>query len=69
MIDYISYLKLVGGLILTTPLQVTFWSYDFTLFYSILITGIMFIISIVLGIFMLNYLENGNILKPLKKIT
>lgn len=68
MIDYISYLKLVGRLILTTPLQVLFWSFDFTLFYSILITGIMFIISIVLGIFMLNYLENGDILKPLKKL-
>ena len=66
MIDYISYLKLAGGLLLTTPLQIAFWSYDFTLFYSVLITGIIYVISIIFGIFMLNYLENGDMLKPLK---
>ena len=58
--DIISYLKIFGGLMMISPLVVAFFSLDFGLFKSILITSAMYVIMMLIAIPMFNYLQYGS---------
>ena len=67
-IDYITYLKLFLGMMLIFPLEVAYWSYDFTLEKALVITSCWHLTYFVFGVMMLNYLEEGNPFRLIRKI-
>ncbi len=67
-IDWFSYLKLFFGILLVFPLQWAFWSLDFGKISGLLIATSMHVILFILGVMMLNYLENGNCFRALKEV-
>jgi len=67
-IDWVSYVKLFCGLILIFPLVHAYWSLDFGVNKGFLIATLFHLFGFLLGVIMLNYLENGDIFKPLKKL-
>jgi len=56
-VDYISYLKIAGGLLMSSPLVYGFFRLDMTLKESLMITGTIYVICITVGIILFNYLE------------
>lgn len=57
--DYKSYLRIIGTLMMISPLILAYWSLDFDLFTAGLITSIMYVVLIGLTILIFNYLEYG----------
>lgn len=57
--DVIQYLKLFAGIMLYSPLVYMFLAHDFSLFNGFIITSIIYIVMMILGILMLNYLNYG----------
>ena len=57
--DVIGYLKLFAGIMLIFPLVHVFFALDFGLFNGFIIAGIIYIVMMILGILMLNYLNYG----------
>jgi hypothetical protein len=66
-IDWVSYLRLFFGMLLVFPLEWAFWSLDFGKMDGLVIATSIHTSLFILGVMMLNYLENGDCLKSLKK--
>lgn len=64
--DYWSYVKLIGGSLLTFPLGWAFFGLDYDLKTAFFIALALYVIVIILGIFGFNYLETGNFTKSAK---
>jgi hypothetical protein len=67
-IDWESYLKLFFGMLLIFPLEWAFWSLDFGKITGLGIATLIHTPLLILGVMMLNYLENGNCFQALNKI-
>lgn len=66
--DWWSYLKLIGGILLTSPLFYTGIRLDQTYIYSLITTLIVYGCGVVIGILGMNYLETGSSFKSMKLI-
>lgn len=67
-IDYESYFKLFFGMLLIFPLEWAFWSLDFGKITGLLIATLIHTSLLIIGVCMINYLENGNCLKALRRL-
>ena len=54
-----AHIRIIGTVLMVSPLIVAFWSFDFNLITSIIITFIMYIFIILLSILLFNYLQFG----------
>lgn len=57
--DIYSYLKILGSLLIISPLYIAFFSLDFGIIRAIFITTILYIIQILIFIPLFNYLQYG----------
>lgn len=67
-IDYVSYLKLIGGCMMVSPLVFGVMAVDHGNEKGLLYTFIMYVVLILIAIAMFNYLETGNMFKASRKI-
>lgn len=58
-VDVIQYLKMFGAIMMVFPLVYGVFASDFGLFNGFIIAGIIYIVMMILGIIMLNYLNYG----------
>lgn len=57
--DLCSYLRLLAGLLLTSPLVFLYWRVEFSTLKSLEITACMYFVLMCIAIPMFNYLEYG----------
>ncbi len=66
-IDWISYIKIMLGLLGPTMLAWIYFHLDFSVIDATLITLVMYVVLVGLGFIMFNYLETGHGLMMAKK--
>lgn len=65
--DYQTYALMIGGILMVSPLIFTFFALDHSLLISFIITLGIYAVLSPISIMLMNYLDNGNFFKSIKK--